>query len=335
MLGVSEPNAWRRVPPPATADAIAAQVAALGATSQRFVVDWSLVEPQPPNGGHRYQFDAFDAMYRADLRNGIRPLLVVLNAPRWAWDPGTTSGTFVNYPPSASRIEDWQAFLGAVARRYPRALGIEIWNEPNLATFWGGASDVVQPDPLRYTSLLSASYGAVKSANPRLLVIGGALAADQVEPAPGDLRPYDFAEAMFQAGAAAYMDAISLHPYPGSGGVAQTLALIEQLRQARDEVGARTPLWLTEIGVTTTGPAAVSEAQQAGELTAVCEAASREPGVEAVYVHNLIELERPHAGPDAGFGLIQPLGTGALRPKPALAALRQAFSAPSGCAGEG
>lgn len=332
VLGISEPNAWRRVPPPATVDEIAGQVAALGATSQRFVVDWSLVEPRPPSGERRYDFATFDAMYRADLRRGIRPLLVVLNAPAWASDPETIAGSFPNNPPAASRLADWQDFLTAVAQRYPRALGIEIWNEPNLATFWGSGSAAVRPDPLRYTQLLRASYEAVKSTNPRMLVVGGALAGKQFASSDGDVPAYAFARAMFSGGAAAYMDAISLHPYPGSGGADQTLALIAQVRRARDEIGADTPLWLTEIGVTTTGPGAVSEARQARDLLALCRVASREPGVEAIYIHNLIELAGSRTGSQPGYGLVQPLPTGALRRKPAFAALSGVLSGPRGCA---
>jgi hypothetical protein len=333
VMGIAEPNAWRRVPPPATVDEIAGQVAALGATSQRFVVDWGVIEPEPPDGRHHYQFALFDAMYAADLRHGIRPLLVALNAPAWASDPGTIAGSFANNPPATSRLADWQDFLRAVAERYPRALGIEIWNEPNLATFWGAGREAIRPDPGRYTQLLSASYDAIKSVNPPLLVVGGALSGSVLPTPQGNIPARAFARAMFADGAAAYMDAISLHPYPSSGGIAQMRETIDGVRRARDEIGAPTPLWLTEMGVSTTGPYAVSEAEQANELVALCRAASREPGVEAVYIHNLIEqTERVAASEEHGFGLLRPLAGGGLVPKPAFAAMQRALSAPQGCA---
>jgi hypothetical protein len=334
VFGIAEANAWRRVPPPATPDAIARRIAALGATSQRFVVDWSIVEPEPPSDGeHHYRFGPFDAMYDADLRHGIRPLLIVLNAPAWAWDPDAVAGRLVNNPPAASRLADWQAFVSAVARRYPRALGVEVWNEPNLATFWGAGTSggPIRPDPLRYTQLLRTTYEAVKSADSRLLVIGGALSGHQVGSPAGDIPLQAFARGMLGAGAAAYMDAISLHPYPGSGGVEQTLALIGQVRQARDEIGARMPLWLTELGVTTTGPGAVTEREQARALVVFCRAASRQPDVEALYVHNLIEQTRPGAGFQTGFGLTKGTEDDRLTPKPAFFALRDVLSSPRSC----
>jgi hypothetical protein len=332
VVGIAEANSWRRVPPPATPDEIAAMIAFLGATSHRFGVDWNLIEPHPPSGRHRYSFAPFDAMYRADLRHGIRPLLVVHNAPAWASDPGVIPGSFANNPPAEGRLGDWEAFLRAVARRYPRAVGIEIWNEPNLATFWGSGSASVRPDPLRYARLLAASYDAIKSVNPELPVVGGALAGAEVAAGAGDLPAPAFAQAMFDAGAAAHMDGFSVHPYPGTGGVAHTLAVIDQVRRARDAVGARTPLWVTEVGVTTTGPNAVTESQQARTLVAICRAISQQPGVEALYIHNLIEQTRRSGSREEGFGLTEPGWPGRPRPKQAFLALRGVFSLPGGCA---
>ena len=217
VLGVAEPNAWRRTPPPATADELAARVASLGADSQRFVVDWSIAEPRAPDPGHEYRFAPFDAMYRADVEHGIRPLLVVLNAPAWAADAGTKPGSFGNNPPTAARLGDWAAFVGAVARRYPRAIGIEIWNEPNLAGFWGDGSATVRPDPVRYAALLEAGYDAVKAASPRMRVIGGALSPTQETTPAGDVGAAEFLDAALEAGAAAHMDGLSAPSIPRHG----------------------------------------------------------------------------------------------------------------------
>jgi hypothetical protein len=114
--------------------------------------------------------------------------------------------------------------------------------------------------------------------------------------------------------------------------VAGTLALIDEIRAVRDEAGADLPLWLTEVGVTTSGPGAVSEAEQARRLVEICAAASREPGVAALYVHNLLELPGPYASAEPGFGLLRPGADGTLRAKPAFAALRRALAGPASCA---
>lgn len=334
VLGIAEPNAWRRTPPAARPEAIAASIAGLGARSQRFVVDWSVVEPRPPAGGrHRYRFGPFDAMYRADLAHGLRPLLVALNAPRWAWDDEAAAAPFANNPPADEHLADWRAFVAALARRYPRALAVEIWNEPNVTAFWGGGSPAVAPDPGRYGRLLGAAHAAVRSVSPRLPVIGGALAANQAGSGAGDVPMAEFAAAMFDAGAAAHMDAISVHPYPGAGGAAQSAALVDQLLEARDDASARVPVWVTEVGVTTTGAPAVDEVEQARRLVAVCQALAAEPAVDAVYIHNLIGGAGPLGGAEPGFGLLAPLAGRRLRPKAAAGAVRAAFAGRCGRGG--
>lgn len=330
VLGIAEPNAWRRVPPLASTGETARLVAEAGADSQRFVVDWAVAEPQAPRGEHRYDFSAFDPMYRAALDRGQRPLLVALSAPAWAADPGTTPGSGAHNPPAEARLADWAAFLGAVARRYPGALGIEIWNEPNLEVFWGAGSNAIRPDPARYARLLATAYDAVKAVDPSLLVVGGALAPGADSPA-GDRSAEDFARVVLASGGAEHMDALSLHPYPGAGGVPEALARIEAVRAVRDDAGARTPLWLTEVGVTTSGPNAVSEERQAHELVAICRAVSRQPDVDALYVHTLVERPGPPTSPEPGFGLVRILPGGDLEAKPSFGAVREVFSAPGGC----
>jgi polysaccharide biosynthesis protein PslG len=326
VLGIAEPNAWRLTPPPADPERIAKTIASLGARSHRFVVDWNVVEPQPPNGGHAYDFSAFDEMYEADVRHGIRPLLVLLNAPVWAADPGSRPGSLPNNPPAEERLGDWAEFVRAVATRYPDAIGIEVWNEPDLAGFWGTGSAATRPDPARYARLLEATFQAVKSVDEDLAVVGGALSANQPPYAPGDVPPGAFAERMFAAGASESMDALSLHPYPGSGGIEQTLALMEDVRGARDAAGAELSLWLTEIGISTTGPGAVPESTQGEGLAELCRVVTDQPDVGAVYLHNLIEAPGSRTSFEPGFGLIAAGPGGELRAKPAFAQVRRAFS---------
>src|SRR6266850_2047031 len=82
--------------------------------------------------------------------------------------------------------EDQQAFAeytAAIAKRFPTLAGIIVGNEPNLNRFWlpqfnADGSDAVAP---AYETLLAKTYDAVKAAQPKLQVIGGA-----VSPRGGD-----------------------------------------------------------------------------------------------------------------------------------------------------
>ena len=328
LFGVNEPNSWRSSPVRATPTQLATQLADLHAESQRWQLDWQAVEPNPPlNGVRSYDFSAFDSMYQADLAAGIRPLIIVSNAPKWAWPTNAPTGPGSpgwGFPPGIEHRSDWEAFLAAVAGRYPQAAGIEIWNEPNHPAFWGRGYLSNAPDPAHYAWMLQSAYDAVKAVHPEMPVIGGSLANFQSTTSDGKISALEFATALFSAGAADYMDAISTHPYPQVlGPVDHTIFElgIDQMRQARATVGAATPIWLTELGVTTTGPTPVSEADQATILADAFSWLQTQPDIEAFYVHALTEPTQDTASMEMGYALMH--GASApFSPKPAYTALR-------------
>jgi hypothetical protein len=99
-------------------------------------------------------------------------------------------------------------FLGEIA---PVADGIEVWNEPNIQNEW----PVGKINPADYTEMLRLSYDAVKSTNPRTLVISGAPAPTGVnnETVMSDDR---YIQGMMAAGARNYMDCIGIHYNAGA-----------------------------------------------------------------------------------------------------------------------
>lgn len=184
----------------------------------------------------------------------------------------------------------------ALAERYPQAIGIKIWNEPNLVSmFWP------RVDPVRYTQLLKEAYVAVKTADRRMPVISGGLLASAL-PGWSAIGEGDepFLAAMYLAGAGRAMDAIGAHPYPAvydSSGtpVAWAPAAMEQslnrLRAARRAAHAKQPIWITEVGESTTTqhdfPPAVSPARQGSDLEAMIKAAESDGDVPVIIVHTL------------------------------------------------
>jgi hypothetical protein len=103
--------------------------------------------------------------------------------------------------------DDYGDFCGAVATRYRgRIAAYQVWNEPNLAREWGGKS----PDPAAYTELLRVCYQAIKAADPEAIVISAGLAPTGTEP-PLAMPDDAFLQGMYDAGAAAYFDALGLH----------------------------------------------------------------------------------------------------------------------------
>lgn len=293
----------------------AAQAAAnAGASSTRIIVDWSWIERQDDV----FTWGVVDGTYWADLARGIRPLIGITGAPRWAWDPSAScpEGQFCAYPPGSDRYAEYRQMMRLLTARYPQAVGIEVGNEPNLGWAWAGGVD-----PRRYTELLKNAYGAVKSVDPTMPVISGGLAPVLSEWATKDsmgLRP--FLQAMYDSGAKGYMDGVSVHPYPTGldfGTSFEALALVKETIAAN---GDSIPLWVTELGLTTTGDAASSPYEQGIAVPALFDALRADPAIRSVYVHTLLEDPANPVPSERGYGLL----ARDLTPKPAYCALAAA-----------
>ncbi len=150
-------------------------------------------------------FGALDPIVNAAAGSGINLLFSVVNAPTWAREGGADLS--VGGPPADPAT--YAAFVSALAAKYcgGPVKALEVWNEQNLHYEWGN-----KPlNPQEYVNLLAAAYPAIKNACPSMWVISGALTPAGNN---GGLAMDDFAyaEEMFKAGAANYMDAMGAHP---------------------------------------------------------------------------------------------------------------------------
>jgi hypothetical protein len=298
-----------------TPKADARLLARTGANANRIGVEWSRVQP---TAGGPYQFREFDTIFRTWRKRGVRPVLVVDNAPRWAWPAWVLcfDGQDCHYPPDRSHDADWARFVAAVAARYPGAAGIEVWNEPNTRFFWATG-----PDPARYTELLREARAAVKRVDPGMPVLGASLASIAGN---GDATPtgtVPFLRGMYASGARGLMDGISMHPYPGARLDGGSYEMIDNVLAVRDEAGDTAPLWLTEVGLSTTGGRPLGgygEAFQAVVLRDLVRRLRRRPEVKGVFVHTLADPPAPRSyNTEDGFGIVR----SAIQPKAAYCAL--------------
>ena len=106
--------------------------------------------------------------------------------------------------------ERYAARMQRIVRHFA-PLGVhfyEIWNEPNVVQFWPTADD---PDraTTEYMDMVKAAYPRIKAADPRSVVLVGALARREYVGG----RPNDWVEAMYDKGLKGNFDALSLHPY--------------------------------------------------------------------------------------------------------------------------
>ncbi|HSS56601.1 MAG TPA: Ig-like domain-containing protein [Solirubrobacteraceae bacterium] len=157
------------------------------------------------------------------------------------------------------------------------ATAYEVWNEEDETDFWGAAVDAAH-----YSEILKAAYPRIKAADPSARVLLGPLTGNN----------YNFLGQIYAAGAGSSFDAAAVHTdtaclvdppssfYRDGGNVARFTFLgfrtVHDVMVANGD-GAK-PIWMTELGWTTTTttcargmwagqkPSGVSEAAQAANL---------------------------------------------------------------------
>jgi hypothetical protein len=182
--------------------------------------------------------------------------------------------------------------------------------------------------------LLRRTYQAIKAADPEAPVVSAGLASTNHQDAEA-MDDRVFLEAMYQAEAGAYFDALGAHPYgfayppddPRGAHDGLNLARLLDLQAIMEAHGdGDKPIWVTELGWTTVGVGegswlTVTPQQQADYLKEAWRQARREwPWLQVFTVWNLSQGPRPEPATDemAGYSLLDESG----EPKPAYQALQ-------------
>jgi hypothetical protein len=184
-------------------------------------------------------------------------------------------------PRTPSERADFAAYCAAVVKALPALSYVIVGNEPNLDTFWkpqfgAGGRDLAA---FGYLDLLARSYDAIKSADPSVQVVGGALAPRGAD-RPDGSRPTHSPTAFIRDLGSAYrasgrkrplMDAFAFHPYMQASRLSPTaphpkntsitladypklVALLDEAFKGTAQRGARLPVYYTEFGVQTIVP---------------------------------------------------------------------------------
>lgn len=158
-----------------------------------------------------YDWEPADRIIDHAQNQGLTVMARMGLVPLWARQPETDAPqTTLNYLPDEA-YDDFAEFVADFAARYAGVVDhIIIWNEPNLAFEWG-----YRPvDAGAYTRLLQAVYDPVHAANPDVVVIAAGLAPTlEPEGSPNGLNDLLYLEQLYEAGAADYFDAMSMHTY--------------------------------------------------------------------------------------------------------------------------
>jgi Cellulase (glycosyl hydrolase family 5) len=289
------------------------QLAATGVKVTRVDVVWSQVAPRKPADPRNpadpaYDWSRYDTLLKGLKARNIGTLLDFYHTPSWASRAKKPASN------DAPRVADAAPFAAAIARRYsgtfpdpaggvlPEVRRIEVWNEPNIDTFFEAqcrksGANWAYDSPRAYAALLAVAYREIKRANPRAIVVGGVAGPTAAISCPGRDRrvPSDATFADLVVRERPPMDAWSQHLYPiGSPRTAYFVpswSSIPRIARALDKLRPGIPIYVTETGYHTSYNRFhryfVSEAQQAAWVDETFEQAARYPRVEMATWFNL------------------------------------------------
>jgi polysaccharide biosynthesis protein PslG len=292
-------------------------IKASGANWVSFDFDWSKVQAAGPNS---FNWAPLDRVVHAANARGLKVLAIPDYTPGWA-RPARTDNKF---PPSNAR--DFVTFVQAAVTRYAplRVHTWAIWNEPNNPDFWKP-----KPDVAAYSTLLKATYPAIKALEPAATVITGGTA-----PAAGTLSPASWLAGLYSNGARNSFDAVGHHPYaalpfgPGAatrGNSFQQTLLLRNLMVRHGDSAKK--IWGTEAGAYTgTARGAVANETQARFVTDYLRLWDRWSSFTGpLFLYELRDGGTNQANRDDNWGLLTSRGT----PKPAWRAFTAALQGQS------
>ena len=220
-----------------------------------------------------FDFTPLDQVVTAAHAGGTRSLLYVLAAtPTWAAAdpdlPGAAPWLGPGSNSAPASLEHWDEYVTTIVRRYAHVIRAwQVWNEPQLRTFWG------YPTYGRLAEMTRRAYRIIKAHDPGLRVVGA-----PVLPRPssgGMARASLYLQALASKGWPVDVHAAHIYPEPGMTPKRWT-ALAQSWRRSLATVNApRRPRWVTETNYNLMA-GALPPKQQSAYVTATARAAEAE-----------------------------------------------------------
>lgn len=250
----------------------------LGVAYLRDDLSWSRVQPR----SGEWNWERVDGMV-ADLeKRGIQLDAILCYTAAWAsTQPDSAHPTRV-----LPQLEPWLEYVRQSVLRYQGRIHYwEIWNEPDIGSFWQGSTD-------DYVKLFAATARVIKEASPKASVINGGFALRSRQPNP------DFLGHFLSKADRTYWDLFAFHDYHTFHDL---LGHHRQITALRAQHEITIPLWMNEGGLDSAGEK--SEYFQA--ITLVKKLATAQAlGLKAYFVY---DLRNDGTNPDDGehnFGLV-------------------------------
>lgn len=284
----------------------------LGLEWLRVDLHWDRIEP----GERKYRLAELDAVVRTLQAQQQKSVFYLVGSAPFATSAPHFSRTPDQYPPR--NVEDFAERMAFLAQRYPSVDAWQVWNEPNLPSFWRPKAN-----PEGYARLLQASVRALRQAAPGKTVVMGGMAYYSQMPGSGGLM----LEALGRLGVVALDSVVAYHPYSlyPEGDVPRDsdFALrVYQLNRTLRAASVR-QIWATEWGWSSyAGP---KEEQDIIGVQGQADYMLRRLALmsaldfDRIFLFALSDLDNRATPRDRGYGLLDLQG----RPKPAYLALQR------------
>lgn len=209
----------------------------LGLEWLRVDLHWDRLEPE----AQQYRLSELDALVQVLKTKQLKSVFYLVGSAPFATTAPRVSKTPDQYPPREPEVFAERMVL--LARRYPSINAWQVWNEPNLPSFWRPWAH-----PEQYGKLLQASVRALRQAVPGKTVVMGGMAYYSQMPGRGGLM----LEALGKMGVVKLDTVVAYHPYSlhPEGDVPRDSDFVlraQQLNRTLRTAGVRR-IWATEWG---------------------------------------------------------------------------------------
>ncbi|MFA7309083.1 MAG: beta-galactosidase [Patescibacteria group bacterium] len=281
------------------------EIQELGVSWVREEFVWGQIEPEKDN----LNWDFYDNAFNSLSKSNVKVLGIIDYSAPWATsNPGLDQAD--KYMPD---LAQWEKYVSRVVERYgERVDAWQIWNEPNIPTFFKP-----QPNIDQYISILRTASSVVREKDPNAQILVAGMSGVDV----------GYLEIMKSKGTEELFDVVAVHPYqvfrsiPEDGAYLRDLSHAQQLGDLYNK-----PVWITEIGWPTDRQVGVDEKTQAQYLVRSQLLAYKFPRIEKVFWYDLRNDGTDPMDRENNFGLIRADFT----PKLAFTAYKSLISVLSG-----
>jgi beta-xylosidase len=285
---------------------------ALGLEWVRVDLHWDRHEPSEG----RYRLGELDGVVDSLKQEQLKSVFYLVGSAPHATSAPSGSPTPDQFPPKQAQV--FAERMAMLAKRYPSIDAWQVWNEPNLPSFWRPNEDAEA-----YSRLLQQSAKALRQVDPNKPVVMGGMAYYSQMPVKGGLM----LESLGKLGVQQLGTIIAYHPYSQTPetdepGKRDFILRSQQLNQMLR--GVQVPaIWATEWGWSSyAGPIELQELiGEQGQADYVLRRLALMSALDydKLFLFALSDLDSRASARDQHYGLLDLQG----KPKPVYLALQR------------